>query len=281
MKTVIASLLFTISAVSFAAPLDITPIAASPQGFFVTSTLVSGERDAVLVDASLTQADAHRVVAAILDSKKTLTHVFITHGHPDHHFGLSVLKAAFPNAKLVALSSTVDEITETAKAKVAQWKPMYGANVTDTPVVPEVLTGGTIALEGTALTIVGPVQGDDSRSSYVWVPSQKTLIAGDLVYTGVHVWTADTKPATRKAWLATLEKLAALKPEVVIGGHRAPGAKDDASAIAFTRDYLKAFDEALAASKTPDELFAKVTAKYPAAALDVIAKIGAGAQFAK
>lgn len=280
MKTLVA-LLFTISTSVLAAPLEIKAISASPQGFFVTSTLISGEKDAVLIDGAFTLADAHRVVGAILDSKKNLTHVYVTHGHPDHYFGLTVIKAAFPNAKIVALASTVEEIKATAKAKVAQWKPMYGANLTDSPVVPEVLKGDSIALEGTALTIVGPVQGDDSHNSYVWVPSQKALIAGDTVYNGVHVWTAETKAATRKAWLATLDKLAALKPEVVIAGHRTPDAKDDASAIAATRDYLKAFDEAVASSKTADEVFAKITAKYPALALDVIAKIGSGAQFAK
>lgn len=280
MKSLI-TLLFIISTVASAAPVEIKPLSASPQGFFVTSTLITGEKDAVLIDGAFTLADAHRVVATILDSKKTLTHLYVTHGHPDHYLGLPAIKAAFPTVKIVALASTVEEIKAHAKAKVAQWKPMYGANLTESPVIPEVLKGDSILIEGTALNIVGPVQGDDSHNSYVWVPSQKTVIAGDIVYSGVHVWTAETTPASRKAWLGSLDKLAALKPEVVIGGHRVPDAKDDASAIVATREYLKAFDEALASSKTADELFAKITAKYPSAALDVIAKIGSGAQFAK
>lgn len=280
MKTLLAVLLLSVPAL--AAPLKVTPLVASPQGFFVTSTLVTGEKEAVLIDAAFTLADAHRAIAAVLDSGKTLTTVYVTHSHPDHYFGLAALKAAFPNAKLVARADTVEEIKKTWKGKVDQWGPMYGANLTTAPVVPDVLTGDSLTLEGEKLQVTGAVQGDDAHNSYVWVPSVKALIGGDTLYNGVHVWTAETKAPNRKAWLATLDKLEKLKPELVISGHQTPDAKTDATtAIAFTRDYLKAFDAAVAGSKTAAEVLEKLKAKYPGAALDVIAKIGSEAQFAK
>ena len=114
---------------------------ASPQGFLVTSTLIAGEKDAVLVDGQLTLSDAHRLVGLILDSKKTLTTVYVTHAHPDHYFGLVVVKQAFPKVKIVALPATVAEIKKTWAAKVKQWGPMFGANLATKPVIPEAARG--------------------------------------------------------------------------------------------------------------------------------------------
>src|SRR5687768_2585666 len=83
--------------------LTTTVYTGSAAGFLANSTLVAGERDAILIDAQFTLADAHRLVAMILESKKTLTAVYVTHFHPDHYFGLGVIQQAFPKAKLIAL----------------------------------------------------------------------------------------------------------------------------------------------------------------------------------
>jgi glyoxylase-like metal-dependent hydrolase (beta-lactamase superfamily II) len=260
--------------------LTIQVITASPQGFLVGSTLVSGEKDAILVDAGFTLADAHRVAGAVLDSRKNLTTIYVTHFHPDHYFGLSVLKQAFPKARLVALPTTVGEIKKTAQSKVKQWGPMYGANIPAHPVVPAALTASVLTLEDQTLEIHGPVQGDAPHNTYLWIPSIKTVIAGDIVYHGVHPWTAETDGAARKAWQKTLDEIATLGPTTVVAGHKDPKLKDDPAGVAETRAYLQAFDEALATSKTPDELEAKVKARYPNLALEVILHLGAGAQFA-
>jgi glyoxylase-like metal-dependent hydrolase (beta-lactamase superfamily II) len=254
-------------------------ITGSPGGFLVDSTLVSGEKDAILVDAAFTLADAHRVAAAIYDSKKNLTTIYVTHFHPDHYFGLVVLKQAFPKAKLVALPATIADIKKSWKDKVKQWSPLYGGNIPTQPVIPTPLTGKTLTLEGQTLEIHGPVQGDAANNSYVWIPSIKTVITGDIVYHGVYPWTAETNLASRQAWLKTLDELVALSPTTVIAGHKDPKLKDDLSGIDQTRAYLKAFDEALATSKTADELETKVKAKYPDLALEIVLHIGAAAQF--
>jgi glyoxylase-like metal-dependent hydrolase (beta-lactamase superfamily II) len=259
--------------------LTLTVITGSPQGFLVDSTLIAGEKDAILIDAQFTLADAHRAVATILDSKKNLTTVYVTHGHPDHYFGLGVIKQAFPKAKLVALPETIAEIKKTWQGKVKQWGPMYGANLITQAVVPSPLAGKTLTLEGETLEIHGVVQGDEPINSYVWIPSLKAIVAGDVVYHGVHPWTAETNAAARAAWLKTLDELTALAPTTVVAGHKDPKTKDDAAGIDETRAYLKAFDEALATAKTPEELEAKMKAKYPALALDVIVHFGAAAQF--
>src|ERR1043165_1257306 len=125
-------LLAALTCVGLAAPrvahaetkLTATVFTASPGGFLVNSTLVAGEKEAVLIDAQFDLADAHRLIAAILESKKTLTTVYITHGHPDHYFGLAAIKQAFAKAKLVPHPAALAEIKKTWQAKLKQWGPM-------------------------------------------------------------------------------------------------------------------------------------------------------------
>jgi glyoxylase-like metal-dependent hydrolase (beta-lactamase superfamily II) len=260
--------------------LTTTVYTATPNGFLVTSTLIAGEKEAILVDAQFTLADAHRVVGQILDSKKTLTTVYVTHGHPDHYFGLEVIKQAFPKVKIVALDKPLAEIKKTSAAKVKQWGPIYGAQISAKPVTPVVQKAATLTLEGQTIELRGPVQGDDGFNTYVWIPSTKTVIAGEIVYNGVHVWTAETNAEQRKAWIKTLDDIAALGPTTVVPGHQDPKAKNDLSAIKATKDYLVAFDAAVASSKTAEEVEQKMKAKYKDLQLDVILKFGAAAQFA-
>ncbi|HEY4176031.1 MAG TPA: MBL fold metallo-hydrolase [Kofleriaceae bacterium] len=267
-----------LSSTAFAGTPTVQSFTATPNGFLVTSTLVSGDKDAVLIDAQFTLAEAHRVVAMILDSKKNLTTIYITHGHPDHYFGLEVIKAAFPKVKIVALDATVKEIKATSAGKVKQWGPMYGAQITTKPITPTVVKD-SIDLEGTKLELHGPMQGDDEHGSYVWIPSIKTVVAGDMVYNGVHVWTAETDAAKRAAWVKTLDEISALNATVVVAGHKAPTAKDDPAAVKWTKDYLTAFDAAVAANHNPDDVQKAMKAKYKDAQMDVILQLGATAQY--
>lgn len=261
-----------------AAPkLALDVITGSPEGFLVTSTLVAGEKDAVLIDAQFTLADAKQVAEKVKASGKNLTTVYVTHFHPDHYFGFPAIAAEFPSAKLVALPATVSDIEKSWQQKVKQWRPMYKDAITDKPVIPQALEGTSIELEGEKLEIVGGVQGDDENNSYVWVPSLGAVIGGDIVYDAVFPWTAETSPETRKAWSETLDSIAAKNPKVVVPGHQKPDLKQDPKNLEFTKQYLKAYDEALANSKTAKDLEAKVKAQYPDAALDVILKLGSEA----
>lgn len=247
-----------------AAPQGYKVYTGSPAGFNVTSTLIEGEKDAVLVDAQFTLADAHRLVAMILESKKNLTTVYVTHAHPDHYWGLVVIRQAFPKARLVALPDTLKDIKASVDKKVKQWKPMYGSNVPDQPLLPEALSGNTLALEGETLELTGGVQGDTENNSIVWVPSLKLAIAGDIVYNDAHVWMLDAPAAKSRAdWIASLDRLATMKPARVVAGHKSADASDTPQAIDFTREYVQAFDVQLAKGATAEQIKAAMNAKYP------------------
>jgi glyoxylase-like metal-dependent hydrolase (beta-lactamase superfamily II) len=259
--------------------LELEVITGSEKGFLVNSTLVTGKKEAVLIDAQFTVPDAAKVAEAVAASGKKLVLVYVTHFHPDHYFGFTVIKAKFPDAKLVALPQTVALIEKTWEEKVRQWEPLYRESITRKPIVPEPISGGAIDLEGQKLEIIGGQQGDSADNSYVWIPSLRTVVTGDLVYDGVFPWTAETTAEERKAWSATLDKLAGLGAEVVVPGHQKPDRTYKASNIAFTKQYLTAYDEALASAKSSADLQARIKARYPDTALDAIVRIAADTAF--
>jgi glyoxylase-like metal-dependent hydrolase (beta-lactamase superfamily II) len=253
---------------------------SSPEGFWANSTLIEGEKDAILIDAQFMLSEAHRVVASILESKKNLTMIYITHFHPDHYFGLNVLKEAFPRAKAAALPSTVKHMKANWETEMKQWKPIYGDNLPASPVIPEELRGTALALEGETLQIVGELQGDAQDNSYVWIPSLKAVVTGDIVFNGLYPWTLETTPSERKEWIRSLDKIAALEPLVVVGGHKDPALKDDLSGLLFTKSYLGYYDEALLSSKTAEEFRSKIKGRFPKLGLEIILQMASDAAFA-
>jgi len=102
------------------------------------------------------------------------------------------------------------------------------------------------------------------------------------VFGNMHVWTADTQTAgERAAWVAQLDEMAALKPELVVPGHMKAGTAVDTSAISFTKDYLQTFEKNLASSKDSAGLINAMKQSYPqvtegAMSLDLGAKVNKG-----
>src|SRR4051812_14006880 len=138
-----------------AAPLTLQVYNAEGPSFHVNAVLVAGKNDAVLLDTGFTRADALRIAAMVLDSKKTLKTIYISQADPDFYFGIETLKQAFPDAKVVATAPTLKKIQATLAAKQQVWGPRLGANAPKNVPLPEVLAGNTIALEDQVLEIRG------------------------------------------------------------------------------------------------------------------------------
>jgi glyoxylase-like metal-dependent hydrolase (beta-lactamase superfamily II) len=232
-------------------------------GYDVNSTMISGEKDMILIDPQFSLSEAHRLAAEILESKKNLTTIYITHPHPDHLFGLAVLRVAFPSARIVALPDTVKAAKTGWPARQKFWFPTYGANIPGPePVLPEELTTPVLTLEGQEFPVTGPVQGDDGPgNSFVYVPSLKAVVTGDIVFD--HVYFGVPKAPARQEWAKTIDQIVALKPAILIPGHEGPGATHDMKAIDFMRKYMADWDADVAASKNADEMKTKVLAQYP------------------
>ena len=248
---------------------------ADANSFHVNSVLVAGQTDAVLLDTGFTRADALRIAAMVLDSKKTLKTIFISQADPDYYFGIEVLKQYFPDAKVVTTAPTLKKIQATLATKLQVWGPRMGANAPKSVPLPEVLAGNTLALEGQALEVRGLDDGQPHRS-YVWIPSLKTIAGGVNVYAGLHLWMADAQtPQERADWAARLGAMVALQPARVIPGHSAAGTKQDASQLAWSQAYLARYEQELPKAADSAALIGAMKQAYPDAGLGVALDIGA------
>jgi glyoxylase-like metal-dependent hydrolase (beta-lactamase superfamily II) len=238
-----------------------------------TATLVTGENEALLVDAGFTRADGHRLAAEILDSGKKLTTVFISHGDPDFYFGAEVLADAFPDARFVATEHVIEHIHHSYEGKLKAWEAL-GPNLPTRLVDLEPLTGD-LTLEGHRFELKGgPADLPDRH--YLWQAEERAILGGVLLFQQEHVWVADTPtPGDRATWIDLLDEMAALDPLLVVPGHRLPGTAADASAITATRDYLTAFEEELAKAADGAALTEALVSRYPENGMLIAAQIGA------
>ncbi|HEK1685719.1 TPA: MBL fold metallo-hydrolase [Pseudomonas putida] len=243
--------------------------------FPVSSVIVSGQREAVLVDAQFGKAQAEQVAERLRASGKRLTTIYISHGDPDYYFGLDTLTQAFPDAKVVASAATVAHIRQTMDAKLAYWGPQMGADKPTKLVVPQVLAGNRLELEGQALEVVG-LDGPQPERSFVWIPSIKAVVGGVVVSENIHVWMADTQSAKSHAdWLATLAHIEQLGPRTVIPGHYLGQSSRSLEAVRFTAGYIRTFDSETAKAGDSAALIAAMTKRYPDLADESSLELGA------
>ncbi|MBW4791736.1 MBL fold metallo-hydrolase [Pseudomonas tolaasii] len=241
--------------------------------FPVTSVLVSGDKDAILVDAQFGKGQAEQLVQKIRASGKHLTTIYISHGDPDYYFGLDTLTAAFPDAKVVAPQPVIDHIKATVEQKLAFWGPKMGADKPAATVIPAVLEGHSLNLEGQTLEVIG-LDGPQPDRTFVWIPSIKAVVGGVVVAQNIHVWMADTQtPTSHTDWLATLKRIEDLKPHTVIPGHYL--GNPSVQSVGFTAGYIKAFDIETGKAKDSAALIAAMKKRYPNLADESSLELGA------
>ncbi|MFX1737084.1 MBL fold metallo-hydrolase [Paraburkholderia sp. A1RI_3L] len=260
-----------------ATPLQWKHFPAGEKGFFRAPVLLSGTKEAILIDGGFSLSDGRAVADAIKASGKTLTTIYISQSDPDYYFSLGPIKDAFPAAKVIAASDTIAAIRANVQKKIDTWAPQLKENgpqkLADI-VFPEAFDGPSLTLEGNVIEVV-KAQGLENRR-YLWVPSLNAVFGGVLIFSGLHVWTADTPtPASRAAWVKNLEAIAARQLAAVVPGHLAVNGALNASAVAYTREYLLAFEDELVQAANGDALIAAMTRRYPDAGLAPALQIGA------
>ena len=245
--------------------------------FWTNSVIIEGEHEVMLVDAQLTRTNAERVLEKIKEAKKPLSIVYITHEHADHFLGLEVFKEAYPGARIIATSAVVDRIDKVYQEKIDKWKKLLGTGATSHAVAIEKFDGNFIEFESSKIEVLKNIQGDTDKNTMLWIPGQRTLIAGDVLFNDMHVYTAETDSKARGKWLNSLQKIRELQPSVVIPGHSKVGAPLDAStAVDFTENYLLVFEEELKTAKDANSLVNTMKDKFPSS--DLLLAIERGAK---
>jgi glyoxylase-like metal-dependent hydrolase (beta-lactamase superfamily II) len=232
---------------------------------YIATTLISGERDAVLVDPPMTTAQTARVVNWIEGSGKTLKHIFVTHGHGDHWFGSGPLLERFPDVTVFAAPGTIELMRYHASPQVraAVWDRSFPGQIPPATVVATTPPGGVFELEGEELRIVEVGHTDTDDTTVLHVPSLGLVVAGDAVYNGVHQYLVESGNGGIEKWKTGLDTVAALQPRAVVAGHKNPALDDDPKAIDETRSYLEDAARLSQTSHAALEFYNAMLERYP------------------
>jgi glyoxylase-like metal-dependent hydrolase (beta-lactamase superfamily II) len=237
------------------------------QAYFqaMASTLIYGERDAVLVDAFMTVKQADSLADWIAAKGRSLTTIYITHGHGDHWFGVGTLLDRFPNARAVATPEVVKVMRQNASPERLSkgWKAAFPGQIPDNLVIAEELKGNVIDLEGQELVAVELGHTDTDQTTCLNVPSIGLVVAGDAAYNDVHLYLAESNAQTRQEWMAALDKIESLNPRAVVASHKRPENDDNPRIIEETRQYIRDFDRLAETTTTAQELYDKMLQLYP------------------
>ena len=233
----------------------------------ISSTLIYGLRDAVLVDSFITQEQARGQADWIASTGRNLTTIYATHGHGDHFFGASVLLERFPKARFVAAPSAIQVMKEqTAPEFVAKfWESRFPNQLPKQLVVAQELHTNVIELEGESLFVVPLRFTDTAGTTCLHVPALELIAAGDAAYNGVHPRLMEANQnQKRDEWLSALDKMESLKPRTVVAGHKSMKNDDDGPrVIRQTRQYILDFQELAGKTTTAKELYDQMLARYP------------------
>lgn len=230
----------------------------------ISATLISGERDAVLVDPLMTVEQADALADWVTAGGKNLTTVYATHGHGDHWFGAARILARFPQARMVASAAVVAQMRKQIAPEflASFWQNRFPGQIPAGLEPAEALEGSVFTLEGHELVVVDLGHTDTDDTTALHVPSIGLVVAGDAVYNDVHLYLAESPASGRQAWLRALDTIESLDPRAVIAGHKRPDRDDDPKTVEETRQYLRDFDRAAESTSTTLELYEAMRALH-------------------
>ena len=256
-------------------PLALDVYTADAQGIGVTSTLIYGETEALLVDTQFRISDAEKLADRIAGKGRRLKAILVTHPHFDHFYGAAVLLRRFPGTPVYASASDIEYIKGDLANTVAQIRTRFGAETIPADIViPQPWPGTHFTVDGQSVDVIAGLQGDvgpGPRNNVVWVPSLAAAIVGDIAFNQVHLSLRATDARSRNAWQETLRLVQERQPRIVVAGHKNHAELPDTpDVLTFNQAYLTEFEAALAASHNAGELIAAMKQKFPEAGLDRI-----------
>lgn len=167
---------------------------SSEQGLSSITTLIVGSKSAALIDPPFLVPDAKSVVEWVKTTTSLpLKAVFVTHHHPDHFFSANPILEAFQEARFLTAPYVRAGIDREYEEKVKYWPSVMGREmVPEKPRKPDVFEHSFFVLDGdeqSPICLLGPVQGDSIDQTLFWLPTEKTVVCGDVIYArSTHVW---------------------------------------------------------------------------------------------
>jgi glyoxylase-like metal-dependent hydrolase (beta-lactamase superfamily II) len=229
----------------------------------LSTTLIHGRSDAVLVDPPFTREQAYDVSDWVRANNKNLTHIFVTHGHGDHWFTAGMLADKF-DAQIVATAGTIEQMHRNVAMRDAVWDKLFPGQIPETVVTAVPPENNRIELEGKQLDVVEVGHTDTDATSVLHVPDLDLVVAGDTVYNGVHLYLAESANGGRDKWRSAIDIVEALEPRWIVAGHKDKDLSDAAPrAISGTRGYLDSADELLSQHTTALAFFNAMLERFP------------------
>lgn len=232
----------------------------------ISSTLIMGTHDALLVDPPLTNAQAAEVGDWIEASGRELRQIYITHGHGDHWFAAIPLLQRFPDVIVRATAGTKQHMAaqNSAEFRAGFWDRVFPGQLPAGEVDVSIVDVSGFELEGVRLLPIEVGHTDTDATTMLHVPDDDLLVAGDVVYNGVHPYLTESGGvAGIDEWLAALDLAEALRPTVVVAGHKNPQATDEPSQIQATRRYLTDAREVLRSTTRAEDFYNGMLARHP------------------
>ena len=256
----------TVASASTAPTLHIEEVGSDSTAFDVVATIVMGPKEALLWDAQYHLADARRLADRIAASGRHLKAIVLSHPDHDHFAGAAAIIERFPGTPVYMTAKALEEYKRTAPPAFNNEKSRAPQMLPDSIVTPERLPSMQLTVDGEKVEVIPDLTGDviTSVNSVLWIPSISTVLAGDVIFNHVHAWLGSSDTTSRAAWRASIKRIAALHPKVVVAGHKKDvGAPDTPDVLDAMDRYLADFDALRKTSTDAPSLYAAMKAKYP------------------
>src|SRR5215471_1724523 len=137
------------------APLALDVYTADTEGIGVTSVLVYGDREAILVDTQFRIVDAEKLADRIAAKGRRLKAILVTHPHFDHFYGASVLLRRFPGTPVYASASDIEYIKGGLATTVAEIRARFGAESVPADIlIPQPWPGTHFTVDGQSVDVI-------------------------------------------------------------------------------------------------------------------------------